>query len=319
MENKSHALAAGAFVIFVVALLLGLAFLLSRDNGSYHTYEMSTRSGIGGLQPQATVRYRGVAVGKVTQIGFDPQVGGNVLIRIAVDDQAPLTNATFATLGYQGVTGLAYVLLDDASEPLPKLEPGSSGLPRLQLRASQLSQLADQMPNTMAQVDVVVQRINKLLAEDNQKAVTEALNNISRAAGGIAALTQRMDSALAGVPGLASEAGRTLQTLQGAAAGVNGMSTEITAATRRLNEQGGALDHLAQGTQALARATDTFATTTLPRINRATDDASQAARQLSRTASGISDNPQSLVYGNGAVPPGPGEPGFTAPAAHAAP
>ena len=80
MENKSHALAAGIFVLVVAAMLAGLAVWLTRDNANYEQYELSTRDGVSGLQPQAAVRYKGVAVGKVTRIGFDPQVNGNVLI-----------------------------------------------------------------------------------------------------------------------------------------------------------------------------------------------------------------------------------------------
>ena len=112
MENKSHALAAGIFVLAVAAMLAGLAIWLTRDNTSYQHYELTSKDGVTGLQPQAAVRYKGVAVGKVTRIGFDPQIPGNVLIRIAVNDQAPITPGTFAVLGYQGVTGLAPHLAD---------------------------------------------------------------------------------------------------------------------------------------------------------------------------------------------------------------
>ena len=85
MENKSHALAAGIFVLAVAAMLAGLAIWLTRDNTSYQHYELTSKDGVTGLQPQAAVRYKGVAVGKVTRIGFDPQIPGNVLIRIAVN------------------------------------------------------------------------------------------------------------------------------------------------------------------------------------------------------------------------------------------
>ena len=112
MENKAHALAAGLFVLIVSALVAGLGMWLTRDAGNYHAYELSSRAGVSGLQSQAAVRYKGVAVGKVTHIGFDPQINGNVLIRIAVHENTPLTPSTFAVLGYQGVTGLAYVLLE---------------------------------------------------------------------------------------------------------------------------------------------------------------------------------------------------------------
>ena len=110
MENKAHAVAAGLFVLIVSALVAGLGMWLTRDTGNYHSYELSSREGVSGLQEQAAVRYKGVAVGKVTKIGFDSQISGNVLIRIAVHESTPLTASTFATLGYQGVTGLAYVL-----------------------------------------------------------------------------------------------------------------------------------------------------------------------------------------------------------------
>ena len=84
---------------------------------------------------------------------------------------------------------------------------------------------------------------------------------------------------------------------------------------RRLNEKDGPMDRLAEGTEALSHAADSFNAATLPRINRVTEDTSRAVRQLSRTVNNINDNPQSLIYGSGRVEPGPGEPGFAAPGA----
>ena len=48
----------------MAALLIGLSMWLTRDSGSYKAYELTTRDGVSGLQPQAAVRYKGVAVGK---------------------------------------------------------------------------------------------------------------------------------------------------------------------------------------------------------------------------------------------------------------
>jgi phospholipid/cholesterol/gamma-HCH transport system substrate-binding protein len=38
MENKSHAMAAGIFVLVVAALLAGLAIWLTRDTRQYNEY-----------------------------------------------------------------------------------------------------------------------------------------------------------------------------------------------------------------------------------------------------------------------------------------
>ena len=321
MENKSHALAAGIFVLVVAAMLAGLAVWLTRDNANYEQYELSTRDGVSGLQPQAAVRYKGVAVGKVTRIGFDPQVTGNVLIRIAVNEQAPISPTTFAVLGYQGVTGLAHVQLDDAEQPYPELPPGPSGLPRLPLKPSPFGQLAEQAPAILGQVEEATRRINQLLGDGNQQKLTEALTQIGQAAGSVGALSQRLDAtvaqrldpALAALPPLASEARKTLLTVQQAGDSVSALAADVSKTTQRLGAEGGPIDQITVGTQALARAADQFGTTTLPRLNRAADDTSRAARQLGRTAGGVSDNPQLFIYGSGRIPPGPGEPGFAAP------
>ena len=92
MENKAHALAAGAFVLGLVAVLVALVVWLTRDDTVRNVYELSTRDAVSGLQPQAMVRYRGIAVGKVTSIDFDPKVKGNVRVRITVDERVPLTH-----------------------------------------------------------------------------------------------------------------------------------------------------------------------------------------------------------------------------------
>ena len=91
MENKLYAFAAGLF-----ALLLGLAaiFALYWLGGSHdeaHDYIVVTQQNIGGLNPQAQVRYRGIRVGKVSDIRLDPDDYSNILVTISVSDNVPLT------------------------------------------------------------------------------------------------------------------------------------------------------------------------------------------------------------------------------------
>lgn len=321
MENKSHALAAGAFVLAVTALLVAMAMWLTRDKGVTQPFELSTRDTVTGLQPQAAVRFKGVSVGRVTDIGFDPDVAGNVLIRIAVDSNAPLTPTTFATLSYQGITGLAFIQLDDEGKKQEAEPKGSSGIPRLPLRTSQLGELSARVPELMSKVEEVSERVNQLLSDTNQKNFAKTLEGVAASAASINkitqsldhTLTQRVDPALAALPALVNDSSKTMQALQGAAKDVSRTADAFTATADRLNGKDGPIDRLAEGTGALSQAADTFGSTTLPRLNRVGEDASRAARQLSRTVTNINDNPQSLIFGNGVVHPGPGEPGFVSP------
>ena len=170
MENKAHALAAGAFVLVVAALLGLLAIWLTRDSTERYLYELSTRETISGLQPQAQVRFRGVPVGKVEFIGFDPKTKGNVFIRISVEVGTPLTQSTCATISSQGVTGLGFVQLEDDGPLTVLLVPNDDDPPRIPLKPGLLQELLDKSEVIMNQVEQASTQLNKLLGPENQKA-----------------------------------------------------------------------------------------------------------------------------------------------------
>lgn len=322
MENKAHALAAGIFVLLVGSLLLALAAWLTRDNGDRDIYEISTRETVTGLQAQAPVRYRGVDVGKVERIGFDPQAQGNVLMRLAIDQNAPVTRDTFATLSFQGVTGLAFVQLDDTGKPAPRLEPQNGAPPRIPLRPGLLSKLTAKGEVILDQIEKASVKVNQLLDAPNQQRVAVALDNLGQAASSVSqlstSLTYILDAQLGpqrvNIPAFVKNADSAVTSLKGTSEEARAAVAEIGKTAKRLNDPNGPIDRLAEGTAALSNAADSFNAATLPRINRVTEDTGRAVRQLSRTVVGINDNPQSLIFGAGEAQPGPGEPGFVAPA-----
>ena len=323
MENKSHAMAAGIFVLVLVTLLAGLALWLSRDQHAYTEYELSTSDAISGLQQQATVRYKGVAVGKVKSISFDQQAQGNVLIQIQVDSTAPIsTTGTYGMLGYQGVTGIAHIQLDDiASAPIAELPRGDSGLPRLPMKSSPLSVLADQGMTILSKVDEATRRINTLLGDENQARFSTVLENMAEATGNVSEVARSMNQTLRDeispavqhFPALAQDARKALQALEQAGTEAGALAREVRTLTANVQGQGGVLEQVTQGTQSLSRSAERFDRAVLPGIGRAASDVSSVARQLSSAVSEIGENPQALIYGSGQVRPGPGEPGFVMP------
>lgn len=320
MENKSHAIAAGAFVLGLVAVLVALVVWLTRDDTVRNIYDLSTDQAVSGLQPQAMVRYRGIAVGRVVGIDFDPKVKGNVRVRISVDERVPMTTSTFATLSYQGVTGLAFIALDDKGGSQVALKPDNDDPPRIPLKPGLLSLLQDRGEVLLTKVEQVTQKVDNMLGPDNQKRIADALENISQAAAGANTLTRTLDHtiktgvdpALKSLPPLLDRTRDAMAGVKTAAGNVSTVSKNLNATVSRLSAPDGPLDRL-------TAATESFGDTTLPRLNRVAEDSSRTVRRLGRTADNINDNPQSLLFGNGGVAPGPGEPGFSAPAAAAHP
>jgi len=294
MENKAHAIAAGAFVLLLSALLVALAVWLTRESGEWLTYDVTTDDPVTGLQQQASVRFRGVKVGKVADISFDPQVPGNVLVRIAVAANTPVTRSTFAMLGFQGVTGIAFVQLDDTGQSKERLSTNDEQPTRIPMRLGLVGQLSEQSGRILAQLEETSRRINQLLASENQKTLVTSIDAIGQAA--------------ASLPPVMKEAGTALQSLRTAAGSVAGSADEVkktmadySRLAQRVQQPGGALDQLSQESDLL------------PRLNRTLDETSHAARQVRRMAGTLQDNPQTLLLGPGLTLPGPGEPGFVTP------
>ena len=305
MENKAHALIAGAFVVVVTALLAVLAIWLTRDSTQRNLYEMSTSETVSGLQPQATVRYRGVAVGKVEDIGFDQKVKGNVLIRVSIDEAAPMTRSTFATVASQGVTGLGFIQLDDNAESKERLVPNDDNPPRIELKQGGLDKLLKQGEVILNQAEQATTRINQLLSPQNEAAINTAVTQLAEAAGSINRVAKALEPTAAGLPALSKDARSALQA-------VKSVTGEIGVTAQRLNAPGGPLDKLTEGGTALAAGVETFSAATLPKLSEVADETARTMRQLRRTVNAVDDNPQSLIFGNGRAVPGPGETGFSA-------
>lgn len=313
MENKAHAIAAGAFVLVVSALLAMLAVWLMRDKTERDMYEMTTNEIISGLQPQATVNFRGVPVGKVEFIGFDSKIKGNVLVRVSIDRAAPVTQSVFATVASQGVTGLGFIQLDDTGESKERLVANDDNPPRIPLKTGGLDKLLKQSEVIFKQVEQASVQLSKLLSDDNQKVITGAVTQLGEAAGSVGKLSVNMNSILdaqlgpdkVNIPRLVKNMDATLSSAKTAV-------DEVSVTAKRLNEKGGPLDKLAEGGSALASGAEAFSAGTLPKLGEVADETARAMRQLRRTVSAVDDNPQSLIFGNGPPQPGPGEPGFSA-------
>ena len=310
MENKSHALVAGLFTLLLLATTIAVAMWLTRDRTGWVPYQIATRQSVTGLSPQAAVRYRGLDVGHVESIRFDPDTPGQILVHINVRPETPVTRSTFATLGYQGVTGVAYVHLDDdGSAPAP-LQTSAAEPARIPMRPSLFDQLQERGLAIMEQTEKVVQRVGTLLEDKNQQAILSAFENVSRAAAEFEALPRRLEPALARLPALAAQAQRTFGTLEAAAADARRLTGNLDGMVSELRAPDGTLDTITRTADQFGSLATRLENETLPLAN----DVRTSVRALNRTLNNLSERPQSVLFGSPDVAPGPGEPGFVAPA-----
>ena len=314
MENRSYALMTGVFTIalLVATILIGLWF--NRDKTELVPYEIVTTQSIPGLNPQATVRYRGLEIGRVEEIVFDPRVTGQILIRLAVDEASPITSTTFASLGYQGVTGIAFIQLDDDRTGSPRLAANGSGAtPRIPLRPGLLDQLEDRGLAILEKAEKVTASLDELLSVENRATMVGAFESVDRAAEAYAAIPQRLDPVLDQLPGLVNKVNRSMDSIDTLANSATSMTRNYDQLATRLQAPDGPIERLNSTIGALGAATSELELETLPHVVQMTDEARASLRAVRRTANSFTDRPQSILFGTPGDAPGPGEPGFTPP------
>ncbi len=309
MENRAHALVAGTFV-----LLLGLAagfavwwFTDQRDELT--TYHLVSTGSVTGLNPQAQVRFRGISAGKVSSIRIDPDDPRNILVSIEVRSDLPITGGTRAMLGYQGVTGLAFVQLDDRGDD-PRPLVSESGRPaRLVLEAGLFEQLSDAALDAVSSFRRVSDDVGSFFDEANVARFRNTLQTLESAAVGL-------DKTLGGAPEVLADLRRMLSEenarhLASALEGLDRLSTSAAPLTEEAQIVLARLDEVLATLGRLARATgDSFLDTTLPQLNSMLAELTDTSARLGRLIDEVDAAPQMLITGRSERKPGPGEDGF---------
>lgn len=305
MENRAHALAAGLFV-----LILGLAtaaavwwFRQDRDDRAY--YLLETRRGVGGLNNEALVRYRGIRAGKVENIGLDPRDPRFILVRISLDSDLVLTHGTTARLTMQGITGLTYISIDDDGRDPRPLVSADGELPRIALEPTLFELLSANAVDSVRQFSAVVARLDRVLSDKNAANLERMIDNATIASEGlrdIPAVVAGLRSALS--PENMKRLDATLSHLERTSAEAAPLVSDVRTLVGNLNSLSARLETLL-GSGESAHAT-------LPRANALMKELTDTTRQFSRLLESLDDNPQALLFGRPPVRPGPGEGGFPA-------
>lgn len=312
MESRSHAIAAGLFAIILSCALVGALWWFSDRRDTTRDLLLVSAGSVNGLNVQATVRYRGIVAGKVAAIGLDPADPRNVLVTVRIRSDLPITRSTRARLANQGVTGLAFVALDDAGDDPMPLPGEGGGLPRLKLSPGLVDEVADASLQTLRQVRELTQRLSALAAPENLARIERTLAHLESSSQGLDRTLKEVPQTLAAVRQVVSKEnlgriGRSLDNLERLSADAVPLARDGRNLVARLQTVSDRIDGLVGTTG------EGFATSTLPRLNVLLQELTTTSRQLSDLLDEIDDTPQLLLLGRRRPPPGPGEAGFGAP------
>lgn len=307
MENRAYALAVGLFTLLLGAGVVVAAMWLSGDTERREIYQLESRYPVTGLNPQAPVRFRGVEVGRVETVAFDRGDPRRIVIAVSVKSDTPITRGTYAQLGSQGVTGLAYVILDDDGDKPEVLTPAQSAATRVPVRQSYFEQITGTGKDLVADANQVAKRLNTLLSERNQAQLLKTLASLDEATRSITELAHKLDPAIRNLPAMTDNARKTLASADTLLTSMNKLTVELTQRVDTLERVSRSAEQVGGAAQSIS---GTAVTETLPRINVLLDELARNSRSLDRLLTDLNEQPGGLLFGRPEVAPGPGEPGF---------
>ncbi|HEU0220061.1 MAG TPA: MlaD family protein [Gallionella sp.] len=307
MEEKVNFAVVGVFVLALsTALISGVLWLSSGESYRkiYDVYQTYMKESVAGLSLNASVRYRGVEVGRVQKIALAPGNVEQVQLTLDIERGTPVKTDTVAILQTYGITGLAFVELTGGSRDSPalKAQPGEK-YPVIKAGTSLMTRLDSAITALLTNLTRTSDNLNALMDEDNRRAFKNTLADIKALSHTLAARSAAIDSSLA-------NAARTMENTAR-------LTGELPQLSQRIQHSADAFDRMANelsltgasASSALANASSTLDDTreTLPEVRQLVMELRDLTASLRRFSGELEQNPGALVYGKAAAKRGPGE------------
>ncbi|MEQ1622464.1 MAG: MlaD family protein [Methylococcales bacterium] len=300
MGRNTHAVTTGLFLIALVTVSVAVIYWLGHFDRERNHYVIYTRESVSGLNPESTVFFRGIAVGKVLKVEFDPNDSGTILVPIEVDKNIILSRSVYATLRLKGVTGLTQIQLEDNDKVREPIHPGDIPDQRIPLLPSLTDRLMNSGEEILHKADRLMIALGSVLSDNNINNIGGILDNIKGLTDKLAELQKSVDAAMVGIPSLTQDARGTLKN-------INKLTADLQTLTHEVKTLSSKTSQLADTGQA---AGNYALQTTLPKINDLLIELNATSQQVKRVAASLENNPQGLLLGPAKYDAGPGEPGY---------
>lgn len=300
MDRDANYVAVGAFVLLLLALGTGFVLWYSEtgDRRSYERYEIYFDGSVFGLSEGGSVRYLGVAVGRVARIGLDPRDPSRVRVVADIYEDTPIEPDTVARLALQGVTGLLFVDLKpaDPAKPVARIVP-TLVYPVIPSERSDFDVFVSSLPDVVARAGEVLNRMNAVLSDVNIAAVSSTLGELQAA-------SRELPATVADTRRLLAQLETTAGEMRGIAADLRGVTTqagpELQTTVARMRSTA---ENLASASERLDRfiaanedSVGRFADQGLGEIEQLVSDMREAVRSFDRMSRSLEQDPSRLIY-----------------------
>jgi len=298
METRANHVLIGAFTIgvFILAILFALWAAKYTTEKSFEEYDVVFQEAVTGLTVGSPVLYSGISVGAVRNLSLVRDDPRKVVARIRLSADTPVKTDTRAKLTLTGLTGTAVI----------QLTGGSPGSPALQApkgkRVATIPSEPSALQNIAATASEIVDRVNKLLSNDNVARVTRTLEQLDQVTGAIAGEREEIAGLIRSARAASEKLEATLasadKTLVGLDQGVVQKLPEIVAKLDRTLAQ---LENTSQNANAMLsenrEAIADFSNDGLGQVGPTMRQLRSLIRELDDLADKVETNPAGFILG----------------------
>lgn len=319
MESEArYAWVGGTLITLFLILSAGIYWLSgAKDNLPATRYTVYfQKQSLEGLQIGSEVRMRGIKVGRVADYRILADTTRGVRVLLEVDARIPVLEGAQATVNRKLVTGIAGVDLTNtlaSGAPLTRIPPGerypviAEGVPEITRVTSVLEDLGSNGGEAL-------QRINRLLSEENQRAIAGTLANTRTLTGHLAAsapaLRETLEQSRRAAERLEQVGVAAESTLAGTGRQIDDLAARtrdtLDAARTTLSTANAALEQTRTEIGALSlslRLTADLASQDLQATSKVLRDSGRAMQQSARALA----EPERILFGPPRGSLGPGE------------
>jgi len=310
MENRSHAIVAGLFVLVLLAAAAMTAIWIGRKNVVYQTYELVSQLPVGGLSVQSQIRYQGMPVGQVQGLDFDQEHPGSIRIRLGVIPSTPVTKGTWAEISTQGVTGISNIDLRDNGANPERVVSTPEKPYLIPVRPGFLQRLQNTGVEMVEDAETVLRKLEDILSDENTQAFSQIMINARELTASLNQSVAKIEPTLEQLPTLVKDLRHSLGVFDEMGGEFTSLAKSAQNTIDMLNSPTGPFGQAVLSLKQLERSAAQLQSSVLPEVNRMLESLNQASGTFTRTLRELERAPQSLLFGAPAVKAGPGEPGF---------
>ena len=179
-RGVNYILIGSCFIATLISLVVFIFWFSGNDEfgNNVKKYKAYSTTALPGLKPNSSIKYKGINVGKITDINFKDNNFDEVEFDLIIREDLPIKKDSILKVDQSGILGHSFLNLIQNNSSNDMLDSGGT----LQINTGGISQILESAPNITEKIDILLENANEIISPQNTKNITSILESIKDSA-----------------------------------------------------------------------------------------------------------------------------------------